>query len=102
MFANHIGYSDITPFQVIRTVSDKCLEIRAMSAELDKTWEGEWHAGGFAGHCANQGTQRWIITPDNNGRTVRIRLNKSGQWKDAHGNRYKLDSEPVRFYDFNF
>ena len=102
MYANAIGYSDITPFEIIRTVSDKCLEVRAMNATIDPTWEAEWHAGGFAGHCANQGTQRWLISSDDTGRVVRIRRQKDGQWKSAHGERFRLSAEPVRFYDFNF
>lgn len=102
MYANAIGYSDITPFEIVRTVSDKCLEVREMNATIDPTWQAEWHAGGFAGHCANQGTQRWLISSDDTGRVVRIRRQKDGQWKSAHGERFRLSAEPVRFYDFNF
>lgn len=38
-FANRLGYSDVEPFEVVRVVSDKCLEIRGMEAELDPSWK---------------------------------------------------------------
>lgn len=35
-FINEYGYTDVEPFEVIRVVSDKCVEIRAMKAELEQ------------------------------------------------------------------
>lgn len=100
-YVNHYGYSDINPFEVVRKVSDKTLEIRAMSAERDPSWKMEFVPGGFFGTVVNQNSQRWVINSDPNGHVVRIRLGKRG-WKDAHGNRYGLSDEPVKFYDYNF
>lgn len=31
-YANKLGYSDINPYEVIRVVSAKCLEVREMEA----------------------------------------------------------------------
>lgn len=101
-FANQIGYTDVHPFEVVRQVSGKCLEIRAMSAERDPTWKPVFHQGGFVANCSNQQDQRWIIQPDPSAPAVRIRLHKDGRWKDANGNRYALDTKPYRFYDYNF
>jgi len=100
-YANHIGYSDVNPFEIIRKVSDKTLEIRAMNAERDSTFKPEFVAGGFFGTVTNQRAQKWTITSDLTARAVRIRLGKQG-WKDANGNRYQLSDEPVKFYDYNF
>jgi len=100
-FANQIGYSDVTPFEVIRAVSDKTIEIREMDAERDQSVELKWAVGGFAGHCVNQRDQKWHITSNTENCIVRIRLGKKG-WKDAHGNRYELADAPRRFYDYNF
>ena len=100
-YANQYGYSDVRPFEVIRTISEKTIEVRVMSSEKDPTWKPEWHVGGFAGHCSNQHEQKWFITSDETAPVIRIRLGKNG-WKDKGGHRYQLADEPVRFYDYNF
>jgi hypothetical protein len=100
-YANHIGYSDVNPYEIVRRVSDKTLEIREMKAERDPTYTPDFVPGGFCGTVVNQREQRWTITSDPISRVVRIRLGKKG-WKDSGGNRYQLSDKPVKFYDFNF
>ena len=114
-FANYLGYTDINPYEVIKVVSDKCIEIREMSAEAIK-WEKKIVQGGFSHHVANQDQQKWDITSNEGNPIVRIRLNKSGtkynpktktfvnaySWKDKDGARYGLSNKPVKFYDYNF
>ena len=100
-YANRIGYSDVNPFEVVRVVSEKCLEIRAMDAECDKSVELQFHVGGFAAHCSNQHDQKWFIKSNPENSVVRIRLGKRG-WKDKYGNDYSLNDEPIKFYDYNF
>ena len=100
-YANHLGYSDINPYEVVRVVSDKTLEIREMDAERDESVQLEWVPGGFAGHCVNQRDQKWFITSNAQNPVVRIRLGKQG-WKDRHGRRFDLSDWPVKFYDYNF
>jgi hypothetical protein len=102
-FANHIGYSDVTPFEVVRTISDVTLEIREMNAVRSNPENKLGFApGGFLGHCSNQDEQEWTITSDLDRPVKRIRLNKRGQWKDKYGNRYALSNKPRKFYDYNF
>jgi len=100
-YANHYGYSDVYPFEVVRRISDKTIEIREMDAERDESVELKWVAGGFAGHCVNQRDQRWHITSNPENRVIRIRLGKQG-WKDKHGRKFGLSDKPTRFYDYNF
>ena len=100
-FANHIGYSDVNPYEVIRRVSDKTIDIRPMDAERDPSWQPDFVSGGFCGTVINQSEQKWVITSNPQARTVRIRLGKQG-WRDAHGNRYRLADKPVKFHDYNF
>jgi hypothetical protein len=99
--ANHFGYTDTNPFEIIRVVSDKTIEIRSMNAERD--FEPNIIPGGFAGHCTNntESAQKWKITSDETAPVIRIRFGKKG-WKDANGNRYGLDTKPRKFYDYNF
>jgi hypothetical protein len=101
-FANHYSYSDVNPFEIVRAVSDKTLEVREMDAERDPAWKPQFHVGGFAAHCSNQREQRWNITSNESNPVVRIRLQKNGVWKSASGNKFYLADKPVKFYDYNF
>jgi hypothetical protein len=101
-FANHYGYSDINPFEVVKVISDKTIEVREMDSKRDESVKMEWVAGGFAGHCTNQRDQKWHIVSNGNSPVIRIRLSKSGAWKDRHGRKFGLSNKPVRFYDYNF
>lgn len=100
-YANHLGYSDVTPYEVIRIISDKTLEVREMNCERDESVKLDFHVGGFSAHCSNQRDQKWFITSDETAPVVRIRLGKRG-WKDAHGRRFDVSDTPVKFYDYNF
>lgn len=100
-YANHIGYSDVNPFEIVRKISEKTIEIRAMNADRDSSWQPDFVPGGFCGTVVNQRDQRWIISSNPDSPIVRIRLGKLG-WKDANGRRYQLSNEPVKFYDYNF
>lgn len=101
-YANEYGWSDVTPYEVVRVVSDKTIEVRRMNAVRSNPENNLGFApGGFVGHHANQDAQEWTITSDPEASVKRIRLGKNG-WKDKYGNRYKLSDKPVRFYDYNF
>ena len=100
-YANKIGYTDVTPFEVVRTISDKTIEVREMNTTKDDSVKMEFHAGGFSAHCSNQRQQKWFITSDETAPVLRIRLGKNG-WKSACGSRFKLNDQPVKFYDYNF
>ena len=88
-FANFHGYSDIMPFEIVRVISDKTIEIREMDAE-----QGDWKPvilqGGFAGHYENQHDQVWNIKSNETNPVIRARLNKDKKgreyWKSSYGN----------------
>lgn len=101
-YANQYGYSDVTPYEIIRRVSDKTIEVRLMAYKLDEDWKPEFHAGGFAAHCSNQHEQRYTYSSDEQEPIRRIRLHKNGRWYDKNGNSYRLADKPRRFYDYNF
>ena len=100
-YANHQGWSQTYPYEVIRWVSEKTVEIRQMDAERDPNWKPEWVSGGFAGHCTNQHTQKWIYSSNPEYKVIRMRLRKDGRWYSAYG-RHALSNEPRMFYDYNF
>lgn len=97
-YLNHHGYSDVTPFEVIRVISPCTVEIRQMDAVLDPKWAPDFKTGGFAANCPNQSDQAWIITSNPNGRVIRVRKSKKGWGKGA----FREADEPRRFYDYNF
>ena len=101
-YANRIGYSDVTPYEVVRVVSDKTIEVRAMDAERDESFKLEFIPGGFSAHCVNQCDQKWNISSNSENPVVRIRLSKNRGWQDKHGGRYNLAEAPRKFYDYNF
>ena len=101
-YANQYGWSDVNPFEVVKIISDKTIEVREMDAERDESVKLDWAPGGFAGHCINQRDQKWFITSNEQNPVVRIRLSKTGVWKDKHGRKYGLSDKPVKFYDYNF
>ena len=101
-FANHIGYSDVDPFEVVRVVNDKTVDVRAMTATPAHTTDDlGFQSGGFVGHCSRQDKQQWDIATDATAPITRIRLGKSG-WRDAHGRKYQMADAPRKFYDYNF
>ena len=85
-YANQFVGTDIYPFEIIRKVSDKTLEIREMKArKANLNFE-----------------QDWDFLPDEDKPVIRIRLTKGGLWKDADGGRYRLDVKPRRYHDYGF
>ena len=101
MYANQYGYSDITPFEIVRRISDKTIEIRCMSTEVDPSWKPEFIPGGFAGHCVNQHRQVWIFSSDENAPVIRARRRKDGSFQSIYG-RHIIQDKPVKFRDYNF
>jgi hypothetical protein len=101
-YANHYGYSDVNPFEVVRIVSDKTIEVREMNAERDESVKMNFEVGGFSAICTNQNEQKWFITSDESAPMIRLRLNKKGEWKDKHGRKFALSDQPIKFYDYNF
>ena len=95
-FANQVGYSDITPFEVVRHVSGKTADIREMDAVRSNPGADMGFApGGFVGHFADQGAQQWTITSNPENRVVRIRLGTRG-WPDNWGTRSAMCGQPRR------
>lgn len=102
-YANHVGWSDIKPYEIIKRNTERKLTIRSMTCEQKHTFEDlGFVQGGFLGHCSTQSNQEWEITSNPDGYVVEIRMNKKGEWKDKHGGRYRLSENPVKFYDYNF
>ncbi len=109
LFANLCGYSDVYPYEIVRIVSDKCIEVRPMdvSENINKA-DLEFHVGGFSAHCSNQHSQDYIYTSNPENHVMKIRLNRVSQycadkiWKCKNGQRFSIAEAPYKFYDYNF
>lgn len=99
-YCNMHGWSDVYPFEIIRVVSPKTIEVRAMIAELDEDFKPEIIPGGFSGHCVNQNKQTYKYRSCPEGQVMKVRLGKKG-WKSAMG-KHVLSTQPRKFYDYNF
>ena len=100
-YANLYGFSDVRPYEVVRVISDKTIEVRSMNATRDPEWQPNMIPGGFVAHCTNQNEQTWIIESNPSIETIRIRKRKDGKWYSSYG-RHVLSEKPVYFYDYNF
>jgi hypothetical protein len=101
-FANQCGYSDVEPHEVIRKVSEKCVEVRHVISHRIRT-PNDFHAGGFVGHFADNGAQEYTFRKNEEAQVFRIRLSKAKKgWFDSSGQRYVMSNFPRKFYDYNF
>ena len=103
-YANLHGYSDVTPYEIIRHVSPTTIEVREMSAERANP-ENDLGPSPDGRH-RRQDEQEWVITPCPENRVIRIRLSKAkrkaGYWFDKYENKFALAEAPRKFYDYNF
>lgn len=98
-FANHIMWTDVQAYEVIKIVSDKCVVIRRMNAEMVQK-PTQFHVGGFSAHCSDNYSQKHEFTSCELNPTMRIRLTKTG-WKNGNL-KFSMSDFPSEFYDFNF
>ena len=96
-YCNLYLHSDIHPYEVVRIISDKCVEVRPM-LHKQTVFPKEFHSGGFSGHYADNYAQKYEYSSNPEASTKRVRLGKRG-WD---GGRFRMEDEPVYFYDYNF
>lgn len=100
--ANHYSFSDVTPYEIVKKISEKTIEVRRMKSTLINQEDLKFHTGGFSANCNNQNDQKYTYESDESEYVVRLRLNKNGLWCCKDGNKHRLNIKPIRFYDFNF
>tara|TARA_R110000803_G_scaffold14701_1_gene40856 strand:+ start:43 stop:372 length:330 start_codon:yes stop_codon:yes gene_type:complete len=100
LFANRAGYSDVEPFEIVKVVSEKTIDIRVMDTSENKT-KMDFHVGGFSAHCSNQSEQKYDYASNSENKTIRARLRKDGYFHSAWG-RHFIAETPQKFHDYNF
>lgn len=101
-YFTEVGYSQMYPWVVVgESKSGKTVTVARVEVDSDPEWKEkmEWHAGGFAGHCANQGQQTWLYAGVNEKVTKKVRMTKKG-WA-SRGTRF-IEGRATEFYDYNF
>ena len=99
-YANHYGWSDITPFEIIKSTA-KTITIREMNAERDPNWKPSYEPGGFSVVCTNDDQQKWVITSNEHNPLIKAYLRKDGKYYSKIGMHILSDS-PIKYYDYNF
>lgn len=103
-YANAHGYTDITPYEVVRRISDKTIEVREMDCERTdeskKAMADSFVPGGFVGHFDND-LQEWAIKSNESNPIIRARRHMDGCYYGG-GKKFRLSDEPRKFYDYNF
>ena len=74
-YASEYLYSDVRAWEILRVVSDKCIEIRRMDSEHSCA-HLEQVSGGFAGHVVGQRGQKVTYSSNPNNEVIRIRRRK--------------------------
>lgn len=101
-FCNYLGYSDVTPFEVVEVRTENKVMVREMDCEA-LPWKRDFHPGGFHGHTSNQHDQKWKITSNEKNPVFAVRFSKRKNiWRSAGGSRFAMSDEAIKFYDFNF
>ena len=89
-YAMEMMWSDVVPYEVIKTVSDITLVIRKLDAKLISIDKDDL-----------QNSQVYEFSSNEDNEVLRIRLSKYGYWKHKHC-KFRLTDKPYKFYDYNF
>ena len=104
-YANHYGYSDVEPYEVVEEITPNKYLIRWMKSvqteESKNKLKESFVVGGFCGHFDND-LQEWNIASCEDVLPFAIRRHKDGKWYDVYHRKYVISSKPIKFYDFNF
>jgi hypothetical protein len=80
------------------SASGKTATIQRDKATLDPAFKADFRPGGFVGHVANQGDQRWTFERDPEGSVRKVRATRRG-WESAG---QRVTPGRSEFFDYNF
>jgi len=104
-YMTHLGYSDTNAYKVVKRTA-KTMTLARVKVTKDPEWTPEFVSGGFAGHCTNQHSQRWVYEGIHSDFTVTVRLRKSRRSGSDKLWGYKgmifIANGANEFYDYNF
>ena len=101
-YANEVGYTDVKPYEIVKVISKKTIEVRRMDHKLLNAEDLKFHVGGFSAHCSNQRDQKYEYSSNTENEVIRVRLHKDGYYHCRDGAKFRLADKPYKFYDYNF
>lgn len=101
LYANLIGYSDVTPYEIISETKAGNYKVRRMDyKETQKSIDNrKVNVGGFFAHV--DGEQEYTYNSNDRYPVENLRKRKDGKYYSRMGVHVISDS-PKRFYDYNF
>ena len=101
-YCNQHMYTDAHPYEVVKIISNKCVEIRLMDAEMTVAPK-EFHPGGFCGRWSDNRAQEYSYKSNPENPVKRVRWSEANkQWQIGKHDRYRMSNHPYKFHDFNF
>jgi hypothetical protein len=102
-FVNHHLWTDVKPYEVIKTCTPNKVLVRAMRTEQIK-FPQDFHKGGFVGHYSdNRSGQDYEYISDETNPIIAIRWSNAREvWQSPIGERFYMSDYPYKFYDYNF
>ena len=96
-YVNYHMHTDVHPYEVVKKVSDICVEIRPMKTK-QTSFPKDFHRGGFLGHFSdNRSGQDYEYTSDESLPVTRIRWSKANrQWKKGKYMRFLMADAPYK------
>ncbi len=89
--------SDRRPYEVVRVISDKTVEVRELDAK-QTVFPKEFVVGGFSAHCVDNHNQDYEYTSNPDNPIKRLRKGQRG-WGNGY---FTMADEPIAFHDYNF
>ena len=79
-------WTDCDAYTVIKRTATT-MTLQEDTATMSPNFKPEFVAGGFAGHCINQGDQTYTYEPNLTGSKIKVSLRR---WTDEEGNERRL------------
>lgn len=96
-FINRYLHTDVHPYEVVKVISENCVEVREMDTN-QIVFPKQFIVGGFSAHCADNYNQGYEYISNPNRPTIRLRKGKNGWGKG----RFLMADAPYKHYDYNF
>jgi len=96
-------YSDAHSYTITRVMPSHVMAVRNKEQiDLDN-WKPDISPGGFAGHCNNQCSQKWIIEgPHEGAEPERFTVDRKSGFLKKHSKYPNVSEGAHPFYDYNF
>jgi len=100
-FCNMHMWSDVHPYEVVKVISDKTIEVKGM-LHKQVIFPKDFCKGGFSGHYADNHAQKYEYSPNPEAISFRVRFSRAKNRWQSNGSHFIMSDNPFYFYDYNF